>query len=53
MRAPLNIDELSAMAFIRSSRSTICTRNACRTGMSKALTTPRQRGEDEDVPARG
>ena len=40
MRAPLNIDEFSAMAFIRSSRPTISTMNACRAGISNALTTP-------------
>jgi hypothetical protein len=43
-RAPLTIDELSAIAFGRSSRSSIIsTRNACLAGMSKALTTPRKR----------
>ena len=41
MRAPLNIDEFSAMAFIRSSLPTISTRNDCRAGISKAFTTPR------------
>ena len=40
MRAPLNIEEFSAMAFIRSSLPTMSTRNACRAGMSNALTTP-------------
>ena len=40
MRAPLNMDEFSAMAFIRSSLPTMSTRKACRAGMSKAFTTP-------------
>ena len=39
-RALLNIDEFSAMAFIKSSRPTISTRNDCRAGTSNALTTP-------------
>ena len=41
IRAMLKIDELSAMAFGRSSRLTISTRKACRAGMSNALTIPR------------
>ena len=40
MRAPLNIDEFSAIAFIRSSLPTMSTMNACRAGMSNAFTTP-------------
>ena len=40
MRAPLNIIELTAMAFGKSSRPTISTTNACRAGPSKALITP-------------
>ena len=40
-RAPLTIDELSAMALGRSSRaSTISTTNAWRAGVSKALMSP-------------
>ena len=40
-RAALNIDELSAIAFARSSRSVMTVlRNACRAGMSKAFTSP-------------
>jgi hypothetical protein len=39
-RAPLNIEELSAMALTRSSRPTISTTNDCRAGMSNALVTP-------------
>ncbi len=40
MRAPLTIDELSAIALIRSLRPTMSIRNACRAGMSNALTSP-------------
>ena len=40
MRAPLNMEEFSAIAFIRSSLPTMSTRNACRAGMSNAFTTP-------------
>ena len=40
-RATLTMDELIAMAFDRSPRSsTICTMNAWRPGMSKALMMP-------------
>ena len=39
-RAPLNMEEFSAIAFIRSSLPTMSTRNDCRPGISKALTTP-------------
>ena len=39
-RAPLNIDEFSAMAFIKCSLPTISTRNAWRPGMSNAFTIP-------------
>ncbi len=40
-RAPFAIEELMAMALLRSLRSsTICTRNDCRPGMSKALIKP-------------
>ncbi len=40
-RAPLAIDELIAMALLRSFRSsTICTRNDWRAGMSNALISP-------------
>ena len=39
-RAPLNIEEFSAMAFIRSSLPTMSTRKDWRPGMSKAFTTP-------------
>ena len=40
-RAALNIDEFSAIAFARSSRSEIIVvRNACRAGMSNACTSP-------------
>ena len=50
-RAPLTIDELSAMALGRSSRSsTISTTNACRAGMSKALMSPCKTLEREHVP---
>ena len=49
-RDALNIDELSAMAFIRSARPTISTMKDWRAGMSNALTTPEQGGESEDVP---
>ena len=42
-RAPLNMAELRAMALVRSSfRSTMSITKACRVGMSKALTKPRQ-----------
>ena len=41
-RAPLTIEELSAIALLRSSRPTISTTNDWRAGMSKALTMPRQ-----------
>ncbi len=41
MRAPLNMEELSAMALARSFlSSTISTMNDCRAGMSTALTRP-------------
>ncbi len=40
IRAALNIDELSAIAVIRSSRRTSSTMNAWRPGMSNALTMP-------------
>src|SRR5438309_8705717 len=40
IRAPLNIEEFSAIAFIKSSLPTMSTRNAWRAGMSNALTTP-------------
>jgi hypothetical protein len=40
IRAPLKIDEFSAMAFGRSSRPTISTTNDWRAGMSNAFTTP-------------
>ena len=40
IRAPLNIDELSAMALIRSFRPTRSTTNTCRAGMSNAFTVP-------------
>jgi hypothetical protein len=40
MRAPVNIDELSAIAFTRSPRPTKSAMNACRAGMSSALTIP-------------
>ena len=40
-RARFTMDELMAIAFPRSARSpTICTMNACRPGMSKALIMP-------------
>ncbi len=39
-RAPLNSDEFSAMAFIRSSLPTISTTKLCRVGMSKASVIP-------------
>jgi len=40
-RATFTIDELIAIAFDRSLRSsTICTMNACRPGMSNALISP-------------
>ncbi len=39
-RAPLNIEEFSAIAFGRSSLPTICTRKACRIGTSNAFTIP-------------
>src|SRR6266404_5732404 len=39
-RAPLNIEEFSAMAFIRSSLPTMSIRKDCRPGISKAFTTP-------------
>ena len=40
MRALLNNDEFSAIAFGRSARPTICTMKDWRAGMSKAFTTP-------------
>ena len=40
MRAALNVAELSAMPFRRSSRPTISTRKDCRDGMSSAFTSP-------------
>ncbi len=40
MRAPLNMEEFSAMAFIRSSLPTMSTRKDCRAGISNAFTTP-------------
>jgi hypothetical protein len=40
-RAALNVAELSAMALTRSSRGTSSAANACRTGISTALTRPR------------
>ena len=42
-RAPLNSDELRAMALAKSSLlpPTICVKNACRAVTSKVLTTPR------------
>src|SRR5258708_10631408 len=39
-RAPLNIEEFSAIAFIRSSRPTMSTRKDWRPGISNAFTTP-------------
>ncbi len=39
-RAPLKIDEFNAIALGKSSRTTICTRNDCRIGTSKAFTMP-------------
>ena len=39
-RDALNMEEFSAMAFIRSALPTISTMNDWRAGMSKALTTP-------------
>ena len=39
-RAPLKIEEFSAIAFGKSSLTTISTRNACRIGTSNAFTTP-------------
>ncbi len=39
-RAPLKIEEFSAIAFIRSSFPTISFKKACRMGMSNALTMP-------------
>ncbi len=39
-RAPLNMPEFSATAFIRSSLPTISTTNAWRVGCSKALASP-------------
>ena len=39
-RAPLNIEELSAIAFSKSSRPTISIRNDCRAGTSNAFTVP-------------
>jgi hypothetical protein len=39
-RAPLKMELLSEIAFIRSSRLVISTMNACRAGMSKAIATP-------------
>src|SRR5438046_4160196 len=41
IRAALNMDELSAIAFMRSSLPTSSTMNAWRAGMSNALTTPK------------
>jgi hypothetical protein len=41
-RAPLNMEEFSAIAFIKSSLPTMSTRNDCRPGMSNAFTTPRK-----------
>ena len=49
-RAPLNIDELSAIAFIRSPRPTISAMNAWRAGMSNALTIPTSAADREHVP---
>ena len=40
IRAPFIIEELSAIAFMRSSRPTISTTNAWRIGTSKALMAP-------------
>ncbi len=39
-RAPLNIEELSAIAFNKSSRPTISIRKDCRAGTSNAFTVP-------------
>ena len=39
-REALNMEEFSAMAFIRSARPTISTMNDWRAGISKAFTTP-------------
>ena len=39
-REALNMEEFSAMAFIRSARPTMSTMNAWRAGISKALTAP-------------
>ena len=50
-RAPLAIEELMAMALLRSLRSsTICTRKDWRAGMSKALISALQHGESDDFP---
>ena len=40
IRAPLNMVEFNAMAFIRSSLPTMSTKKDCRAGMSNAFTTP-------------
>ena len=40
IRALLNIDEFSPIAFSRSSRPTMSIRKACRAGTSNAFTTP-------------
>ncbi len=39
-RAPLKMEELSAMALGKSSFPTICTKKACRMGTSNAFTIP-------------
>jgi hypothetical protein len=40
-RAPLNMEEFNAIAFIKSSRETISMRKDWRPGISKAFTAPR------------
>ena len=48
-RAPLKIIELSAIALGKSSRPTISTTKVWRAGMSKAVTRPLKRGQNDHV----
>ena len=51
-RAPLNIEEFSAIAFIRSSLPTMSTRNDCRARNIEGIYHAEQRGQHKHVPHR-